>query len=101
MVNEADCPGSSSSGSGISVGVELNAKNEAVKASSSSANVDFSSSDDAAATTTAAPTATSADAAWSPSTTQSVDVHDQSTWVCQHPGCVFVFRVRLLRRTTG
>lgn len=81
VFNEVTCSGSTDdSSSTVDVGVQLNAK---VASSSSSDD----SSDDSSATTTAEPTATSTDdSEWAPSTTQSVDKQDQSTWVCQHPG---------------
>ncbi|KAL8292802.1 hypothetical protein RQP46_001414 [Phenoliferia psychrophenolica] len=93
VFNDVDCP----SGSGLEIDVNFAVNDKAAKNAASADSVDFTSANKAAATTalkqaavatpTAAPATTSTDdAAWVPKTTQSVNVHDQKTWVCQHPG---------------
>ncbi|ORY49732.1 hypothetical protein BCR35DRAFT_310789 [Leucosporidium creatinivorum] len=61
-----------------------------VLAAAASSETSSSSSADAASSTitssAAAASTTSSDTAWSPSTTESVNPYDQTTWVCRHPG---------------
>ena len=101
VFNEADCPASDAPG--LDINVNFAAK-DVVKDTTTAAKVAFTSANSASATSTddssdtttakatptAAPTTSSDTAAWVAQTTQSVNVYDQATWVCQHPGFVLL-----------
>ncbi|KAK4699118.1 hypothetical protein P7C70_g7145, partial [Phenoliferia sp. Uapishka_3] len=89
IFNEVTCSGDASS-SDDSSSASSSTENLAVKVKQNVAVTSTSSTEQAAAaaTTTEAPSTddSATTSAWAPTTTQSVDKQDQSTWVCQHPG---------------